>query len=168
MRLVADDAGLPVGVEGLEAAVLAERDLGRHAAGRSLEEIPHRLALGPHHVPTVKRGAEAFRMNRTRVGVDQPGAVELAQDPHDAAGAMHVLHVDVALGGRHLAETRHAARQPVDVGHGERHLALMGRGQEVQHRVGRPAHGDVERHGVLEGLRSSRWARGSTDMSSCS
>ena len=135
----------------LEAAVLAERDLGRHAAGGGLKEMTHRLALGPHHVPPIERGAEAFRMDRTRVGVDQPGAVELAQDPHDAAGAMHVLHVDVALGRRHLAQARHAARQPVDVGHGERHLALVGGGQEVEHRIGRPAHGDVERHGVLEG-----------------
>ena len=52
-------------------------------------------------------------------GVDQAGAVELAEDRHDAAGAVDVLHVDVGLGRRDLAQHRHAARQPVDVGHGE-------------------------------------------------
>ena len=45
---------------------------------------------------------------------------------------------------------RHAARQPVDVGHGEIDLALMRGGEQMQHGVGRAAHGDVERHRVLE------------------
>jgi hypothetical protein len=37
--------------------------------------------------------------------VDQPGAVELAEDRHDAAGAVHVLHVHVGLGGATLHST---------------------------------------------------------------
>jgi hypothetical protein len=40
-------------------------------------------------------------------------------------------------------------------------------GQDVQHRVGRAAHGDVERHGVLEGLLVAI-ERGSAEASSCS
>ena len=67
---------------------------------------------------------------------------------------MHVGH-----GGRDLAQHRHAARQPVDVAHGEVDLALMRGGQQMQHRVGRAAHGDVERHGVLERLEAGDRAR---------
>jgi 7-keto-8-aminopelargonate synthetase-like enzyme len=53
-------------------------------------------------------------------------AVELAEDRHDAAGAVDVFHVHVALGGRDLAQHRNLAGQPVDVVHGEVDLALMG------------------------------------------
>ena len=56
-------------------------------------------------------------MDRMDVAVQQPGAVEFAQNADDAAGAMHVLDMDVRHGGRDLAQHRHAARQAVDVGH---------------------------------------------------
>ena len=73
------------------------------------------------------------------------------------------------LGRRDLAQHRHAARQPVDVVHGEVDLALMRGGQDVQHGVGRAAHGDVERHGVLEGaLDVAIAARQHASSSSCS
>ena len=75
---------------------------------------------------------------------------------HDAAGAMHVLHVHVGLRRRDLAQVRHAARQPVDVGHRERHAAFLRGGEQMQHGVGRAAHGDVERHRVLERLEAWR------------
>ena len=56
----------------------------------------------------------------------------------------------LAIDGRDLAQDRNAARQPVDVCHGEVDFALVGGGQQMQHRVGRSAHGDVQRHRVLE------------------
>ena len=58
-------------------------------------------------------------MDHRDVAVEQAGAVEFAEDAHDAAGAMHVLDMHVRDRGRDLAQHRHAARQPVDVGHGE-------------------------------------------------
>ena len=45
--------------------------------------------------------------------------VELAQDRHDAAGAVHVLHVVLRRARRDLAQLRHAPREAVDVGHRE-------------------------------------------------
>ena len=70
---------------------------------------------------------------------------------HDAAGCdARPRHARLATEGATLHRTGHAARQAVDVEHGERHLAFLRRGQQMQHRVGGPAHGDVERHGVLE------------------
>ena len=50
-----------------------------------------------------------------KVAVDEAGALEFAEDRHDAAGAMHVFQMHVGNGGRDLAEHRHAARQAVDV-----------------------------------------------------
>ena len=84
--------------------------------------------------------------------MEQAGAVQFAEDGHDAAGAMHVLQMDVGRGRRDLAEVGNAAREAVDVRHGEGDLGLLRGGQEMQHGVGGAAHGDVEGHGVLEGL----------------
>ena len=65
----------------------------------------------------------------------------------------------VGDGRRDLAQHRHAPREPVDIGHGEVDLGLMRRRQQVQHGVGRAAHGDVERHRVLERLERADIAR---------
>ena len=54
------------------------------------------------------------RVHGADVAVDEPGAVELAEDREDAAGAVHVLDV-VVRRRRDLADVRHPARQPVDV-----------------------------------------------------
>src|SRR5690606_23579750 len=86
-------------------------------------------------------------------------AGQLAQNAHDAAGTVHVFDV-VFVGGRsELRQAGHAARQPVDVGHGEVDFGFLRSGQQVQHRVGGAAHGDVERHGVFEGLEVGDAAR---------
>ncbi len=61
------------------------------------------------------------------------------------------------VGRRHLGQAGHAARHAVDVRHGEIDPGLLRGGQQVQHGVGRAAHGDVEADGVFEGARSWRW-----------
>ena len=91
--------------------------------------------------------------------MDEARAVELGQDAEHAAGAVHVLDVVLAGRGRDLAQARHPARDAVDVRHGELHVGLARAGQEVQHGVGRAAHGHVERHGVLESLEGRDRAR---------
>ncbi len=136
--------------------------------GRGHEEAFRTLSLVVRlDVPVVEGwpSVSAWTVGYRRV--EQAGALEFAEDRHDAAGAVHVLHVDVGDRRRDLAEARHAARQPVDVGHGEVDLRLVGGGEQVQHGVGRAAHGDVERHRVLEGGKLAI-ARGSTLASSCS
>src|SRR5690606_40745124 len=47
----------------------------------------------------------------------------------------------------------------LDVAQVERHLGLLGGGQQVQDGVGGTAHGDVQGHGVLEGLEVGDRAR---------
>ena len=51
--------------------------------------------------------------------------------------------------------------------HGEVDLGFLRDRQQVQDGVGRAAHGDVQRHGVLEGL-EARWSAAARDSSSCS
>jgi len=70
-----------------------------------------------------------------RVAIHEAGAIQLAQDSKDSASAMHVFYVNGLQRGSHFAEVRNAAREPVDVGHGEGHLALLRGGQQMQHRI---------------------------------
>ena len=81
--------------------------------------------------------------------LSRPSPVQLAQDGRDAASPVHVLHV-VAAARRHLAQARHPPGQLVDLLQPEADPRLVGGGEQVQDRVGRAAHRDVERHGVLE------------------
>jgi hypothetical protein len=141
------------------AAVLAESHLGGHAAGRGLVEVEHRQVVGLHHVPDLQGAAQGLAVHRVAVAVDQAGPVQFAQDGHDAAGPVHVFHVVELGGGGHLGQVGHLARQAVDVLHGEVDARLPRRRQQVQHGVGGAAHGDVQAHGVLEGLEAGDVAR---------
>ena len=98
-------------------------------------------------------------MHGGQIAVDEATFVELTEDRHDATGTVHVFHVHVRLGWRHLRKHRNAARQPVDVFHGEIEFSFMSCGEDVQHGVGGPAHGDVEGHGVLESAKAGDLAR---------
>ena len=102
---------------------------------------------------------ERLGVHHPDVAIEQAGAVEFAQNAHDPAGAMDVLDMHIGHGRGDLAQTRHAARQPVDIGHGEVDLALVRRGEQMQDGVGRSAHRDVERHRVLERLEGGDPAR---------
>src|SRR3546814_5454569 len=73
---------------------------------------------------------------------------------HDPAGAVDILHMDVALRRRDLRQARHAARQPVDIGHRKIDPRLERRGEQVEHRVRRSAHRYVEAHRIFERLES--------------
>ena len=156
---IADDALGAILVERGIARGLAERDLGRHAAGPGHEEFARRVAGRPHDVVARQRMLERLGVHHLDVAIEEARAVELAQNSHDPAGAVDVLDMHVGHGRRDLAKTWHAARQPVDVGHGEVDLALVRGGQQVQDGVGRTAHGDVERHGVFERLEGGDPAR---------
>src|SRR5699024_8949820 len=81
--------------------------------------------------------------------VQQPGAVELAEDRGDAAGAVDVLHVRGAV-GCHLRQRGHEAGDAVDVVEAEVDPALDRDGEDVQDGVRRAAHRDVHGHRVGE------------------
>ena len=141
-----------VGIDLVETALLAERHLRRHVARRRLVEGADIVALGAPDVPAVQRILERLAVHRRKLAIDQIGPVEFAENGHHAAGAVNVLQMHVRHRGRHLAQHRHPARQPVDVLHREGDLAFVGRRQQMQHGVGRSAHRDVQRHGIFERL----------------
>ena len=125
------------------AAVKPRRGAQPAAQGR----VGQRLAA---QVAGVDCFAERPPVDARDRGVEQAGARQFAQNGEDAACAVDVLYVILRVGS-HLAEHRNPTRKAVDVLHREIHAGFAGHGQQVEHRVGRAAHGDVERHGVLEG-----------------
>ena len=152
MGPVADAALGPVLVQRLPAAVLRER-LGRADACRTCPvESMHRLVLRLHDVVARQLLLHRHAQDGARLVVQQPCPVQLAQNGHHPAGPVHVFHVVLLRVGRHLGQAGHHARKPVDIGHREVHLGLLGRSQQVQHRVGGTAHGNVQAHRVLEGV----------------
>ena len=152
MRPVADAALGPILVQRLPAAVLRER-LGRADACRTgTVEGMDRLVLRLHDVVARQLLLHRHAQDGARLVVQQPGPVQLPQDGHHPASPVHVLHVVLLRVGRHLGQAGHHAREPVDVGHREVHLGLLGRSQQVQHRIGGTAHGNVQAHRVLEGV----------------
>ncbi len=92
-------------------------------------------------------------MHGGAIAVQQPRHLQLTQDRHDATGAVHVFHVHVRFRGRDLGQARDFPGKSVNVGHGEIDACFVGSCQEVQHRIGRSAHGDIKAHRILERLK---------------
>ena len=155
----ADDAILAVDIEFGPAVRLAEGSLCRHAARRGGKEIADHVVLRPADVPIVERIGHRRAVHGGQCGVQQPGFLEFAEDRHDTACAVDVFHMDVALGRGDFRQARHLAAQPVDILHGEIDPRLMRGGEQVEYRIGRAAHRDVEAHRVLERLETGDRAR---------
>ena len=60
---------------------------------------------------------------------------------------------------RDFAQLRHFARELVDVTQVKWDFGFLRSGEQVQNRVGRAAHGDVECHGVFKGVEVGDAAR---------
>src|SRR5690606_32781294 len=106
-----DDAVLAVEVEFGPAVGLGEGLGGAHAAGGGHVEVTYAFRIGAGDIPLVQRIAHSGRMDGVFLAVDEARAVELAENGHDTAGAVHVFHMDVRLGRRDLGEHRHLAAQ---------------------------------------------------------
>ena len=101
-------------------------------------------------------------MDRVDVGVKQPAAIKLPQKGGDAAGAVHVLHVERLVPSHvrgHLGQARHQARLRVDVLEVVLQPCFLRRREQVQNGVGGAAHGDVQGHGVVECLEAGDGTR---------
>ncbi len=98
-------------------------------------------------------------MDGARLAMQQARPVQFAENRDHAAGAVHVFHVVFLSGRSDFTQVRHPARQAVDVVHGKIHPAFSRRRQQVQHRIGGTAHGDIEAHGVFESLEAGDGAR---------
>ncbi|MPM91365.1 hypothetical protein SDC9_138493 [bioreactor metagenome] len=150
MLVAADAAFGTVQIQAGPAGVLAERHLRGNAGRSGHVEVAHGLVLRAHDVPLLQRILHGLGMHRGHIGVQLAGAVQLAQDGHDAAGAVYVFDVVLGRVGRHLAQLGHDAREAVDVGHGEVDTRFLGDGQQVQDGIGGAAHGDIQRHRIFK------------------
>ena len=72
---------------------------------------------------------------------------------------MYVFDVVFGLVRRDFAQLRDAARQGVNVFHGVGDVRFLRGGEQMQNGVGRAAHGDIEGHGILEGVEVGDGAR---------
>ena len=127
--------------------------------GAAREEVAHALAVGAADVPAVERVAQVAACtvgSRVSSRPARSSSPRIAMMPPARCTSSMCTS---RLGRRDLAEQGTRRDSAVDVVHGEVDPALVGGGQDVQHGVGRAAHGDVERHGVLErGLGGDRCA----------
>ncbi len=146
-------------VQAVPAGALAERGLRRNASRAGAEEGVYRFVIGLRDIPLGDGVGHARAVHGRHVGVQQATTGQFAKDGEDAASAVHVFHVVFLNVRRHLAQLRYLARQAVDVAQVEVDFGFLGGSQQVQDGVGRTAHGDVQRHGVLERLEAGYVAR---------
>src|SRR5699024_4124080 len=124
---------------------------GAHSARGGVEQLD-RLGGGltTADVPVIEPLAQGGSMHAGYVRLQFSGAVQFTEEGGDSAGTVHVLHMEVRVVGGHLGQARHVPADRVDIGQGEVHLGLLGRGQDVQHGVGGSAHRHFECHRVGE------------------
>ncbi len=91
-------------------------------------------------------------------GMQQPIESKLLHYRQDSSGTVYILDMVMRIRG-HLAEHRGDTRQAVDIVDSEVGSSLVGNGQQMEHSVGRAAHGDIERHGVEHRLACGDVAR---------
>ena len=131
VRDVADAAARGVGVEGVPALGLREggRRSGRSRAPRGTAPRPRRRASRRGCPSVLSQSSSDGGVHGVHVLVEQPAAVELAEDGGDAAGAVHVLHVVRAAGpfGATLARQGTRRETRVDVRHGRSRARPPGR-----------------------------------------
>nr|ABZ08895.1 hypothetical protein ALOHA_HF4000APKG5H11ctg2g13 [uncultured marine microorganism HF4000_APKG5H11] len=89
--------------------------------------------------------------NGHSVAVEQAGVQEPFHDQGDAAVTIEVGH-DVFPSRLHIGDVRGVAADAVEVVQGQLNIDLPGDGDQVQHRIGRSAHGHGHGDSVLEGL----------------
>ena len=109
------------------------------------EVLGHRLAGHRHHV-----------------AVQEPGLEQQLEHDRHTADPIEVAHVELAA-GLHVGDVRNTVGDAVEVVEVERNPGLVGKGEQVQHCVGRPAEG--RRHGdrILERLLGHDLARGDAE-----
>ena len=126
---------------------------GAETAGRRTEEQSLRLVrhAGGKEGIAVDFLSEGHPVHPVKGGVHEAAFGQFAQDGDHAARPVHVLDmIDGGIGG-YFADTGDFAGQGVDIGHGKVHPRFPGDGQQVQDRIGGPAHRDIQRHRIQEG-----------------
>ena len=156
-----------VGVECLPVGVLRAHDVRELAARGAAVDVPGRESAvdADFQIFVVDDGvaldvlAQRSAVHALAGEVEQSALGQFAEDAEDAACAVLLLDAVLLPVRSELAEERHFAREGIDVLHLEVYASFLSHGQEVEHGVGGGSHGDVERHGIEEGLARGDAAR---------
>lgn len=146
----------PVKIQLRVATILRESGLSGNTTRRGTEVfINFEVARMMHHVPVHDGLIQGLAVHGRHSEVQQARTFELAQNAKDASGAMHVLDVVLVSHRRHLAQAGYFARDPVNILHGEIDAGFLCSRQQMQNGIGRAAHRDVQRHGILESFKGT-------------
>ena len=156
---VADAAIRAVIIHAVVTAVLREGSLAAQSGGACLVEFTNFRGRVAGQVVAVNGVLQGCTVHGWHVGTDEACAREFGEDVHDAASAVHVFDVVFGLVRRNFAQLRDAARQGINVFHRVGDVRFLRGGEQVQNGVGRAAHGDIEGHGILEGVEVGDGAR---------
>ena len=137
-------------IQRVPAAILRERLGGTDARRTGAIHVFHRVVFGQHHVVLLQRLRQRQAEHVFHVAVQQPGAIQLAENTNHATRTVDIFHVVLLGTRRDFTQLRHFAGELVDVAHGEVDFSFLRGGQQVQNGVGGTAHGDIQRHGVFE------------------
>ena len=148
----ADAAIGAVNIQARPTRRLAKRHLRRHATRSGLVKGLHGGGRVAHDVPHIERVFHGRGVNGWHIGMQFSGAVKFAQNAHNAARAVHIFDMVFVGIGRNFAQLRHDARQAVNIRHAEIDSGFLRNRQQMQNRVGRTAHRNIERHGVFKGF----------------
>ena len=153
MFKTSDAALLAVGVELLPLRVLAPHLRGEAAAGRTvIDTVGLGIGLVNRYPVFLHRFGKRQTVHTLRLAFNQSAFVQLVHDAEYSACTVAFLHAIFLRIGRKHTEARHMPTQSVDVAHLEINPSFLCYGQQVEHRVRASAHGNVQGHGIEEGL----------------
>ena len=91
--------------------------------------------------------------------IHQSGSQQFIHNGKDTARTVHILHMVSACVRSHLAKARNLPGKHINVIHRKVGLRLLCHCQQMKDRIGRTAHGNVQRHGIKERLTGGNVAR---------
>ncbi|MND51919.1 hypothetical protein D3C80_429230 [compost metagenome] len=123
-------------IQSIPTAVLRECFGGTNSGRARAEHAFHRIVFGEHDVVLLKRLRQRQPENVFHFTVQQPGTIQLTQNPQNATGTVNVFHVIFWRAWCDFTQLRHFARELVDITHGEVDFGFLGRRQQVQNGIG--------------------------------
>ena len=83
-----------------------------YLVGANLQSAEQRIAEcgGPRHIPVIEDRTQRSPVDGGHIAMKQPRPIQLPQNRHHPAGAVHILHMEAVRCRCDLAQVRHAPR----------------------------------------------------------
>ena len=107
----------------------------------------------------IYRLSQAHPIDTLHTAVHQSGLQQFVHDGHDAAGSVHILNMILVRIGGNMTDARNLAREHINIVHRKVRLSLLCHGKQMEHRIRRTSHRNIQRHRVQERLPSRDTAR---------